>query len=122
VLELARTRTNARGSSIIHFRGESGRRLAIRWVGLTDILERTRLTKCMVDGRQMRKLACNILAVVQQYDALRNSEARGGIIGNSKMFLELKLKRCACLAGGEPDLCEPQKEQPQYRLTVLLTS
>ena len=37
--------------------------------------------------RQMRKFGCNILAVVQQYDVLRNSEARGAIIGNSKMFL-----------------------------------
>ena len=37
--------------------------------------------------RQMRKFGCNILAVVQQYDVLRSSEARGAIIGNSKMFL-----------------------------------
>ncbi|HKM57740.1 MAG TPA: hypothetical protein VJX28_03275, partial [Chthoniobacterales bacterium] len=37
--------------------------------------------------RQMRKFGCIILAVVQQYDVLRNSEARGAIIGNSKMFL-----------------------------------
>jgi hypothetical protein len=36
--------------------------------------------------RQMRKFGCNILAVVQQYDVLRASEARGAIIGNSKMF------------------------------------
>ena len=35
----------------------------------------------------MRKFGCNILAVVQQYDVLRNSEARGAIVGNSKMFL-----------------------------------
>ncbi len=40
--------------------------------------------------RQMRKFGCNILAVVQQYDVLRASEARAAIIGNSKMFLKLK--------------------------------
>jgi hypothetical protein len=40
--------------------------------------------------RQMRKFGCNILAVVQQYDVLRNSAARGAIIGNSKMFPEPK--------------------------------
>ena len=40
--------------------------------------------------RQMRKFGCNILAVVQQYDVLKASEVRGAMIGNSKMFLELK--------------------------------
>src|SRR5580700_5082248 len=40
--------------------------------------------------RQMRKLGCNILAVVQQYDVLKTSEVRGAMIGNSKMFLDLK--------------------------------
>jgi hypothetical protein len=40
--------------------------------------------------RQMRKFGCNILAVVQQYDVLKTSEVRGAMIGNSKMFLELK--------------------------------
>jgi hypothetical protein len=38
----------------------------------------------------MRKFGCNILAVVQQYDVLRESEAGGAIIGNSKMFPDLK--------------------------------
>jgi hypothetical protein len=37
--------------------------------------------------RQMRKFGCNILAVVQQYDVLKNSPVRGAMIGNSKMFL-----------------------------------
>ena len=37
--------------------------------------------------RQMRKFGCNILAVVQQYDILKNSPVRGAMIGNSKMFL-----------------------------------
>ena len=40
--------------------------------------------------RQMRKFGCNILAVVQQYDVLKTSEVRGAMIGNSKIFLELK--------------------------------
>jgi hypothetical protein len=38
----------------------------------------------------MRKFGCNILAVVQQYDVLKASEVRGAVLGNSKMFLELK--------------------------------
>jgi hypothetical protein len=37
--------------------------------------------------RQMRKFGCNILAVVQQYDVIRQSELRAAMIGNSKMFL-----------------------------------
>ncbi len=37
--------------------------------------------------RQMRKFGCNILAVVQQYDILKQSPVRGAMIGNSKMFL-----------------------------------
>jgi hypothetical protein len=40
--------------------------------------------------RQMRKFGCNILAVVQQYDVIKNSPVRGAVIGNSKMFLKLK--------------------------------
>ena len=39
--------------------------------------------------RQMRKFGCNILAVVQQYDVLKNSPVRGAMIGNSKMLLHL---------------------------------
>jgi type IV secretion system protein TrbE len=35
----------------------------------------------------MRKFGCNILAVVQQYDVIKNSPVRGAMIGNSKMFL-----------------------------------
>src|ERR1700736_5717574 len=38
----------------------------------------------------MRKFGCNILAVIQQYDVLKASEVRGAVLGNSKMFLELK--------------------------------
>ena len=38
--------------------------------------------------RQMRKFGCNILAVVQQYDIIKDSPVRGAMIGNSKMFLE----------------------------------
>jgi hypothetical protein len=37
--------------------------------------------------RQMRKFGCNILAVVQQYDIIKESAVRGAMIGNSKMFL-----------------------------------
>jgi hypothetical protein len=37
--------------------------------------------------RQMRKFGCNILAVVQQYDIIKDSPVRGAMIGNSKMFL-----------------------------------
>jgi hypothetical protein len=37
--------------------------------------------------RQMRKFGCNILAVVQQYDIIKDSAVRGAMIGNSKMFL-----------------------------------
>ena len=36
--------------------------------------------------RQMRKFGCNILAVVQQYDIIKDSPVRGAMIGNSKMF------------------------------------
>ena len=53
--------------------------------------------------RQMRKFGCNILAVVQQYDVLRASEARGAIIGNSKMFLDLKFN---CASNHELDFGE----------------
>src|SRR6201981_3520585 len=37
--------------------------------------------------RQIRKFGCNILAVVQQYDIIKDSPVRGAMIGNSKMFL-----------------------------------
>jgi hypothetical protein len=40
--------------------------------------------------RQMRKFGCNILAVVQQYDIIKDSPVRGATIGNSKMLLKLK--------------------------------
>jgi hypothetical protein len=40
--------------------------------------------------RQMRKFGCNIIAVVQQYDAIKNSPVRGAMIGNSKEFIKLK--------------------------------
>jgi hypothetical protein len=33
--------------------------------------------------RQMRKFGCNILAVVQQYDIIKDSPVRGAMIGNS---------------------------------------
>ena len=36
--------------------------------------------------RQMRKFGCNILAVVQQYDIIKESPVRGAMIGNSKML------------------------------------
>jgi hypothetical protein len=41
--------------------------------------------------RQMRKFGCNILAVVQQYDVIKDSPVRGAMIGNSKMFLTVGL-------------------------------
>jgi hypothetical protein len=31
------------------------------------------------------------LAVVQQYDVIKNSPVRGAMIGNSKMFIKLKV-------------------------------
>jgi hypothetical protein len=31
----------------------------------------------------MRKFGCNILAVVQQYDIIKDSAVRGAMIGNS---------------------------------------
>jgi hypothetical protein len=37
----------------------------------------------------MRKFGCNILAVVQQYDIIKDSAVRGAMIGNSKMLLKL---------------------------------
>ena len=36
--------------------------------------------------RQMRKFGCNILAVIQQYDIIKESAVRGAMIGNSKML------------------------------------
>ena len=33
--------------------------------------------------RQMRKFGCTILAVVQQYDIIKDSAVRGAMIGNS---------------------------------------
>jgi hypothetical protein len=39
--------------------------------------------------RQMRKFGCNILAVIQQYDIIKESAVRGAMIGNSKMLLKL---------------------------------
>jgi len=37
--------------------------------------------------REMRKFGCNILAVVQQYDIIKDSAVRGAMIGNSKILL-----------------------------------
>ena len=42
--------------------------------------------------RQMRKFGCNILAVVQQYDIIKDSAVRGAMIGNSNELLKLKSK------------------------------
>jgi type IV secretory pathway VirB4 component len=39
--------------------------------------------------RQMRKFGYNILAVVQQYDIIKDSPVRGAMIGNSNMFSNL---------------------------------
>jgi hypothetical protein len=43
--------------------------------------------------RQMLKFGCNILAVVQQYDVIKDSPVRGAMIGNSKMFLTVGFHR-----------------------------
>jgi hypothetical protein len=45
--------------------------------------------------RQMRKFGCNILAVVQQYDIIKDSAVRGAMIGNSKILstFGLRLRR-----------------------------
>jgi hypothetical protein len=40
--------------------------------------------------RQMRKFGCNILAVVQQYDIIKDSAVRGAMIGNSNELPKLK--------------------------------
>jgi hypothetical protein len=37
----------------------------------------------------MRKVGCNILAVVQQYDVIKSSPVCGAMIGNSKNYLAL---------------------------------
>jgi hypothetical protein len=34
----------------------------------------------------MRKFGCNILAVVHQYDVIKDSPVRSAMIGNSKML------------------------------------
>jgi hypothetical protein len=54
--------------------------------------------------RQMRKFGCDILAVVQQYDVIKDSPVRGAMIGNSKMFLtvgfqQLMLQDCHWVVG-----------------------
>jgi hypothetical protein len=40
----------------------------------------------------MRKFGCNILAVIQQYDIIKESAVRGAMIGNSKMLSTVRLK------------------------------
>jgi hypothetical protein len=40
--------------------------------------------------RQMRNFRCNIRAVAQQYDIIKDSAVRGAMIGNSNELLELK--------------------------------
>src|SRR5258707_11710861 len=40
--------------------------------------------------RQMRKFGCNILAVIQQYDIIKESAVRGAMIGNSNELPKLK--------------------------------
>jgi hypothetical protein len=47
--------------------------------------------------RQMRKFGCNILAVVQQYDIIKDPAVRGAMIGNSNVFVKLKSEQCAFL-------------------------
>lgn len=43
--------------------------------------------------RQMRKVGgCNILAVVQQYDIIKDSAVRGAMIGNSNILLKLNTR------------------------------
>ena len=37
--------------------------------------------------RQMQTFGCNILAVIQQYDIIKDSAVRGAMIGNSKKLL-----------------------------------
>jgi hypothetical protein len=49
-----------------------------------DIRRRTKMIQEYY--RQMRKFGCNILAVVQQYDIIKDSAVRGAMIGNSKML------------------------------------
>jgi hypothetical protein len=43
--------------------------------------------------RQMRKFGCNIMAVVQGYDIIKDSAVRGAMIGNSKMSATVGLHR-----------------------------
>ena len=50
--------------------------------------------------RQMRKFGCNILAVVQQYDIIKDSAVRGAMIGNSKMLSTVEF-------GGQGKLATP---------------
>ena len=60
--------------------------------------------------RQMRKFGCNILAVVQQYDVIKDSPVRRAMTGNSKMFIELKL------ASGQLLLVSSHPESPAKML------
>ncbi len=43
--------------------------------------------------RQMRKFGCNILAVIQQFDIIKDSAVRGAMIDNSNELVKLKLCR-----------------------------
>jgi hypothetical protein len=43
--------------------------------------------------RQMRKFGCNILAVIQQYDIIKESAVRGAMIGNSKMLSTVEFRK-----------------------------
>jgi len=63
--------------------------------------------------RQMRKFGRNILAVVQQYDVLRNSEARGAIIGNSKVLFNLK-SNSQGQASGSLLFIRIRRDQPRF--------
>jgi hypothetical protein len=40
--------------------------------------------------RQMQTFGCNILAVIQQYDIIKDSAVRGAMIGNANELLKPK--------------------------------
>ena len=60
--------------------------------------------------RQMRKFGCNILAVVQQYDIIKDSPVRGAMIGNSKLFVHLK-SNCTMLSSWQRRLIATSASQ-----------
>src|SRR5271157_2397613 len=72
--------------------------------------------------RQMRNFGCNILAVVQQYDVIKDSPVRGAMIGNSKMFLKLNSGRLPGILSPAAKVCVQYPVVPlHYDLSICLS-